>query len=508
MQDNLKNSVIYIARDIERALGIEPSANYFIVTNDSPYARSIKEKYPDFILLVESPIPLDTFELLEKEETADFIKNKSKEQRAKHALDSDREGKNEEKREIEKPNVLVFKNTARIEEFFAKKGWWLLNPPSALAEKIENKITQVEWLCELAELLPSFKIAPAKEIKWQKKPLVLQWAHAHTGEGTIVINDGATLVALQKKFPDRPAKASEFIKGPTFTVNVAVTSGAIPRDRGSLMSRFSRRLSTIATGLVPGSTARVGENFQQTIQLNRHGAIVRAPEALGSWSLMNDIAIGNPSYQITGMPTLTDSPFATVGNDWSLPHTLLNERHLEDLRGIAEKVGTKMRESGWKGLFGIDVIYDEERDQWKLIEINARQPASTTFESQLQSKFRGHGLVGSNIFEAHLAALTDSPLTEKQIEINDGAQLVQRVTKTVVGQMVEMSQKTDTKSLYEMSSWQEKIAELNKAGYITISYPNKKPNSDFLRIQSDKGLLEKHGKWNARGEKIIEILEE
>jgi hypothetical protein len=479
MKDGTRKPIVYIARDIERALGVEPSASYFIVANDSLYANSIREKYPDFVLLVESPVPLDTFELLEKEETEDFIKSKSKEQKSKLALDSDRGSKDIEKKEIEKPNVLVFKNTVRIEELCAKKGWLLLNPPSSLAEKIENKITQAEWLGELAELLPSFVIAPAKDIKWQKKPLVLQWAHAHTGEGTIVINDAPTLAALQEKFPDRPAKASEFIKGPTFTMNVVVTSGAIPRDRGSLVS----------------AAARVGENFQQKI--------VRAPEALLSRSLSETIAIGNPSYQITGMPPLTDSPFATVGNDWSLPHTLLTERLLGELRGIAEKVGAKMSESGWKGLFGIDVIYDEEHDQLKLIEINARQPASITYESQLQTKFRGHGLVGSTIFEAHLAALTGLPLQEKQIEINDGAQIIQRVTKTLVAQMLEMSRK----ALYEMSSWQEKIANFNKAGYTTIPYSNTKPNSDFLRIQSDKGLMEKHGKFNERGEKIIEILE-
>jgi hypothetical protein len=211
------------------------------------------------------------------------------------------------------------------------------------------------------------------------------------------------------------------------------------------------------------------------------------------------------------MPPLTDSPFATVGNDWSLPYTLLNERHLDELHGIAEKVGAKMHESGWKGLFGIDVIYDEERDQFKLIEINARQPASTTYESQLQARFRGHDIKGSTIFEAHLAALTGStrsdlvqikvgPWQEKQIELNDGAQLVQRVTKTVVGQMVEMAHA-------EVAPWTEKIADLNKAGYTTIPYSNTKPNSDFLRIQSDKGLMMSHGKWNARGEKIIQILE-
>jgi hypothetical protein len=132
--------IFYITRDIERALGSEPSPRYFIIANDSPYARSVKEKYPDFVMIVESPVPLDTFELLEKEETADFIEKVF--------------GK-------EKPAIVVFKNTVRIEEFCVKKGWLLLNPPTALAEKIENKITQVEWLGELSELLPSFKIAPA-----------------------------------------------------------------------------------------------------------------------------------------------------------------------------------------------------------------------------------------------------------------------------------------------------------------------------------------------------------
>ena len=376
----MKDRIIYITRDIERALGVGPSPSYFIVTNDGPYARSIKEKYPDFVLLVESPVPLDTFEILEKEETAEFI---------------------EKIFGTEKPAIVVFKPTVRIEEFCAKKDWQLLNPPTALAEKIENKITQAEWLGELAELLPSFKIAPTKEIKWEKKTIVLQWAHAHTGEGTIVINDGATLAASQKKFPDRPAKASEFIKGPTFTVNVAV--------QGLPLYKTNTR-ATLVQDKYKGYPCTT---------------------------------IGNVSYQITGMPPLTDSPFATVGNDWSLPHSLLNNRHLDELRGIAEKIGKKMSDSGWKGLFGIDVIYDEERDQFKLIEINARQPASTTYESQLQARFRGHGLVGATIFEAHLAALTGStrsdlvqikvgPWQEKQIEINDGAQIVQRVTNNQI----------------------------------------------------------------------------
>jgi len=474
----MKNPVIYIARDIERALGKEPSPGYFVVANDGEYARSVQKKYPDFVLIVESSVPLDTFELLEREETAAFIDKASK------------GGPGQEK-----PAVIVFKNTARIEELCAKKGWQLLNPSAALAEKIENKITQTEWLGlakhdsaeSLAGLLPAFTIAPAKDIKWEKKPLVLQFAHAHTGQGTILVNSGKELKEIQKQFPDRPVKACEFIKGPTFTVNVAVVSKAPAQNTSTAATQDERKLFRSPDGGRKSVPVVVGGADQ------------------GSAS---DIAIGNPSYQITGMPPLTDSPFATVGNDWSLPHSILGERLLGELRDIAEKIGEHMRESGWCGLFGIDVVYDEERDQMKLIEINARQPASTTFESQLQSKFRDNGLVGATIFEAHLAALTGSPLTEKQIEINDGAQIVQRVTKSVQGISLDPLVKAALgQAIAEGEHWTEKIAKLNAAGYTTIPYSNTKSNSDFLRIQSDKGLMANHGKWNSRGEKIIEILE-
>jgi hypothetical protein len=219
MKADLKNTVIYIARDIERALGMEPSETYRIVANDGEYARTIREKYSDFVLLIESPVLLDTFELLERNETADFLEKIL--------------GKNIQ----EQPLILVFKNTTRIEEFCKSKKWRLLNPSAALAEKIENKITQAEWLGmtgeagDLASLLPEFKIAPTKDLVWEKKPLVIQFAHGHTGEGTVLVNSQKELAVLQQQFPDRPAKASEFIKGPVFTCNVVVQA---PPDTSSL----------------------------------------------------------------------------------------------------------------------------------------------------------------------------------------------------------------------------------------------------------------------------------
>jgi len=319
-------------------------------------------------------------------------------------------------------HILVFKNNSRIENLAKEKGWNLLNPSAELAEKIENKITQVAWLGDLASLLPPHHLTLTKKITTGGDS-VLQWAHSHTGTGTIHLQKESDLHALQEKFPEREVRVTKYIKGPMFTVNIVVSK--------------------------------------------------------------DTILIGNISYQITGLPPFTDNIFSTIGNDWSLPHTILTETQLAHFHALAEKIGKKMQNEGWKGLFGIDVIYDEEKDSLYLIEINARQPASTTYESQLQMAAREKGVPGITTFEAHIAALTDKPITQPLVEINDGAQVIQRVTASV--------KKVGTESL-------------ERAGYKVIKYNNVKPNSDLVRIQSERGIMEAHNKFNKRGKEIVELL--
>ncbi|MES2216157.1 MAG: hypothetical protein V4481_02580 [Patescibacteria group bacterium] len=236
---NSEKPLIYITRDIERALGKQPDANYRIITNRTPYAESIQKLYPAWTTLIESAEMLDTSDLMEHEVTLETLSRV-------------------------KADVLVFKNNSRIESIAKTHGWNLLNPRAALAEKVENKITQVEWLGKLGdEWLPPHKIQTAKEIIWNKEPVIIQWAHGHTGDSTILINTPQELKAVQEKFPERLARVSTYIYGPSFTVNVVV-----------------------------------------------------APDK---------ILVGNISYQITGMPPFTESAFATVGNDWSVPLDFLTE---------------------------------------------------------------------------------------------------------------------------------------------------------------------------------------
>ncbi len=424
-----KSIIIYVTRDIERALGIEPSLSYQIVANKTAYAETLKNEYPDFVHLIDSTATddglLDTWELLDHPETLRVIEKL----------------KSSGTTEI---NILVFKNTSQIENVCQKNNWHLLNPSSILAEKIENKMTQVEWLGSLGEkYLPPHSLVLGKDIVWEKKPLIIQWAHSHTGDGTILINTADELKSIQAKFPERLARVSSYVYGPSFTVNVAVGAP---------------------------ETHLAGKN----------------------------VFLGNISYQITGIPPFTENPFSTIGNDWSLTHSLLNETEIEFIETMATEIAHKLQADGWKGLFGIDVMRDDEQNKIFLIEINARQPASTTYESQLQKKNRELGVDGITIFEAHLKALGFADLKIHQdkpsggsdaiIPINDGSQIIQRITRI-------------TQSISD-----KQIEKLNDVGCTTIQYSNVEENTDLLRIQSTLGIMETHGRFNKRGKEILELL--
>lgn len=403
--------VIYISRDIERALGRAPGPSYHIVTNHSIQAESVKQQYPDHVTLIKNPNgePLDTAGLLQNEATRKLINDLAIIQTSNHSGLV--------------PSILVFKNTPQIEEISRNNSWKLLNPSADLSEKIENKITQIEWLGDLTSYLPNHELKAVKDIKFDKKPFIVQWAHGHTGDGTILVEKEKDLNILKDKFPDRVARVSALVSGPSFTVNVAVNP--------------------------------------------------------------TQILMGNISYQITGLEPFTDNRFSTIGNDWSLTHSLLSDSEIASIEEMVKKIGTKMQRDGWLGLFGLDIMRDDEQNKMVLIEINARQPASTTFESFLQEENRLAGITGVTMFEAHLLTLLGQGILEQPVPLNDGAQIVQRITKNI---------KTISSDV---------VGSLELSGHTVIEYPNTTPNSDLLRIQGPLGIMETHGQFNSRGKEII-----
>jgi ADP-ribose pyrophosphatase YjhB (NUDIX family) len=92
-----------------------------------------------------------------------------------------------------------------------------------------------------------------------------------------------------------------------------------------------------------------------------------------------------------------------------------------------------------------------------------------------------------NTFTVHLAALIGiAPDKQNLVKITDGAQLIQRVT-------------ADIQTLPEPL--------LNdKTNFRVMRYLNKKPGSDLMRLESPRGVMEKHGKLNGNGIALVEFL--
>lgn len=336
--DNHK--IVYVTRDLERGLGLTKNTpNYFIIANFTPFAKKVAEERND-IKLINGQQILDTWQLLEHPEVAEFINQN-------HA------------------SILVFKNTKQIQRICTKNDWDILNPQAELSSRIEEKISQLTFLPELKNLFPSYEVKTCGELTFNE-PFVLQFNHAHTGEGTIYIESQEQLDKIKEKFSKREVRTSGFISGPIFTNNNVTHSAGV--------------------------------------------------------------IVGNISYQITGLKPYTKNPFATVGNDWTKANQILSKENVEQYNSMAKKIGNTLKQKGWKGMFGIDVILEEKTNKIHLIEINARQPQSAVFESYLQNKTRTTNEDDKiTIFEAHVLALLDLDISKKEIiKINTGSQIIDR----------------------------------------------------------------------------------
>lgn len=225
------------------------------------------------------------------------------------------------------PNLIFFKIAPNIEQTCKENEFKILNTTSEMNRMFENKLSQYEILNPLG-FFPKSKISILKNETYSNlskqfgSPFVIQYDRGHTGSGTVFIANEVAYKKEQELFPQREAKFSEFINGDAWTLNACVTRSGI--------------------------------------------------------------AYGGLCYQITGIPECTSKKGGTVGNDWSKVSEL-KEEVVEQIQNITEQTGKLMQKRGYRGLYGLDLVIDKSNKVY-LIEINARQPASTGMHTKLMLK--------------------------------------------------------------------------------------------------------------------------
>ena len=347
-------------------------------------------------------------------------------------------------------HIVVFKNSRQIEEECKRLDLRLLNPSVELSRKIENKMSQYAWLREEKSALievatPMSTIGELCQCDFGAlidqfgEGFILQYNTGHTGSGTKRIYHEYEWKNEVERFPRRVVKISRYIAGKAYTINACVIG--------------------------------------------------------------NEVICGRTSEQITGKPELTNNPFATVGNDWSNVSDGIHNK----VKKIATEIGYYMKEDGWRGLFGIDVVMpaDDDAHPGYLIEINARQPASASLESQIQNEKKE-----VSTMEWHMKALTAINQNSKFKIQNEGVPAeqyngIQLFFRNIENRPVQLKNefmpgryKVSEKGV-EFIEKATSVAETQKGEFFafSISQADKvKPGGELLRIQSKQGIVDTFGK--------------
>ncbi len=318
----------FISKEAERGLGLEELIQSMkIIASERDYVSEGLEKMGKCLVIED---PNGSAGVVESEGFAKLIdETKSTAKFASSAQVND---------EI---YLQFFKNTsdAAIDDL-KSRGYsvHLLNNSAQLTRKLENKVTQFQYLYEngLAKYLPEAKVISLAKLdevtSGYKDGYVVQLPFGHTGSSTYIIDEGwqaaesrAELAELKTRFPNRAVRVVRKIHGHAFTINACICGG--------------------------------------------------------------NTYMGGLSYQFTGIEGLANRSSATVGNDWSLPKQIMKPEIYEQINEMVTFTGEILREKfGFRGMFGVDFIYDEEQTQIFLIEINPRQIASIPMHTKLQLK--------------------------------------------------------------------------------------------------------------------------
>ncbi|MCA9383237.1 ATP-grasp domain-containing protein [Candidatus Dojkabacteria bacterium] len=221
--------------------------------------------------------------------------------------------------------IETFKISPAFEKYVENIEAKQINTPASLNRTFENKISQYINLQDIGVSWPKTIITKLADFDYEQlvaelgDRFVIQFDRGHTGEGTIFVNDQEKFSQIKSEFPNRVVRISKFTEGLAYTINCLVG--------------------------------------------------------------VDQVYCGGLSYQVTGIPELTTLKGATIGNDWHY-REFVDEHRLKQIIDDVVKIGNKMREQKYHGLFGIDLIVSE--DSHTIIEINARQAASVAMHTKIQ----------------------------------------------------------------------------------------------------------------------------
>jgi len=224
------------------------------------------------------------------------------------------------------PLLLPYKSSLGMVLTCQENSWQLaVNSPDLGKKSIDNKVKFRRILEEIDVPCPPGEITVFGQLDFDslaKKynlPFVVQYPLSGGGKGTFFIKTAKDLGEARKLL-------------------IALTKGEISDSQEMIVSQFIKGSSPSVTGCVT------------------------------RWGILST----SPQYQILSMPELYSRSGAGLfcGHDWSFSH--FSPHVCRQVYEITEKVGQYLQKIGYKGIFGLDFIMDEQTEKIYVVECNPR----------------------------------------------------------------------------------------------------------------------------------------
>ena len=257
------------------------------------------------------------------------------------------------------PAILVLKTSTKMEKICLENNWKLLaNPTTFGKETLENKIKFRRILKEINIDVPPGKIASVDKLHYGHLinkyglPFVIQHPTKGGGKGTFFIKNQEDFnMALDK------------LKGKWIEEDEETKFEAISE---AIVAKFIQGSSPSITGCV-----------------TKHG-----------------ILSTNLQHQVLDIPQLfspTRGSGLFCGHDWT--GSRFNQEINQQAYEITEKIGQYFKEMGYKGIFGLDFVLDEEIKKLYLIECNPRLLGSFPTLNMVQAINNEPSILGFHVLE-------------------------------------------------------------------------------------------------------------
>lgn len=231
-----------------------------------------------------------------------------------------------------KPALVVYKSSLKMEQTCRENGWTLVASPAKFGKKLfEDKIKFRKILAGIGVTPPPGEILPARNLNFHKLktkygiPFVVQHPRRGGGKGTFFISCEDDWHKALRKLRAQDIEGEEIAEDIS-TLDVIV-------------AKYIKGPSPSITGCV-----------------TRYGVLST-----------------NPQYQLIDVPELYNPAKGSglfCGHDWS--SSKFSPRVEEQAYDTVEKVGRYFQKFGYKGIFGVDFVLEEETQKLYVTESNPR----------------------------------------------------------------------------------------------------------------------------------------